>query len=111
MTVGHAKTYYYDGIDELPDMHIIWCGHASTVDGIATFAPTKDNLDTGDPLFRIIHAAQATARSSDGIASNIAVASVRDIRSDLRQITVSAIIRGNFYAPDGTRVDLTLFGI
>jgi len=91
---------------------------AETSNGVATFYLTKDGTPEGEAIFRNVFNLQATARENTSSAIEVPYASIKEISSDLKTVTVNVtkgillLTFGNTveFSPDGTRVDLHVIG-
>ncbi len=96
----------------------IWTGTATVTSGVATFYPTDDNSATGTAIFSTIYSTFVTAASNTASAVDVPLASIKVVASDKKSVTVNAItgrallLLGDTveFAPNGTAVNLTIFG-
>lgn len=96
----------------------IWVGSSTVTSGVATFYPTYDNSAASTAWFSNIWGIHALAESNTSTAIDIPGASLKTVSADKKQIDVNVIVGKNLlslgdtigFAPNGTRVWLTLIG-
>ncbi|MBA7704471.1 hypothetical protein ES703_113281 [subsurface metagenome] len=118
--IKFAKVYF--GVDEKTGV-ILWTGTGTTLAGTATFYLTDNGLEAGSAIFTSVFSIQALAEnpppaapisaSPAGDAGQVPLAGVGSLSADLKTLTIEVIYVASpksIFAPDGTKVYVTVIG-
>lgn len=102
---------------------IVWTGSATTTGGLATLYLTDNGLEIGNAIFTNIFSIQATAEPAPGAlmkpmapggnAETVPLTGVGSLSADKKTLSVEVIVAASpkaLFAPDGTKVYVTVFG-
>lgn len=92
---------------------ILWTGTAFTTSGVATLYLTDDGTAIGAALFTNIFSIQATAEANTVEAEQVPLANIKSLSGDKKTLLINVIVPAapkSIFAPDGTKIHVTVIG-